>query len=323
MKVLLIYRMPVPSQISIEHLFDGLFSKTKYQNIEIIKYTLSGYNKILKDIYNIRKLNPDVYHITGGCNHIASFLPPSKTLITVHDIGHYLYGLEGVKRIIYKIFFCSIPFLVVRKISVISENTKTDLITHFKFCENKIKLIPNSYNKIFNLPTKNFNLKKPKILQVGTKPYKNVERLIKSIKCLDVILVLIGKLSLEQLDLLKLNSVEFENYYNIELIKLAQLYKSADICTFISIGEGFGVPIIEAQASGTPLITSNISPMSDVAGLGALKVSPFDISDIRNGIVNLIENKSLRTNLIELGYENSKKYSDDNIREQYLNFYRS
>jgi len=63
--------------------------------------------------------------------------------------------------------------------------------------------------------------------------------------------------------------------------------------------------------------------MSDVAGLGAVKVNPFDLSDIRNGIVNLIENESLRTNLIELGYENSKKYCVDNIREQYLNFYRS
>jgi glycosyltransferase involved in cell wall biosynthesis len=323
MKILLIYRRTISNQTSIEHLFDGLFDKTKFKDVELTKYTLSGYSKIFKDIYNIRKLNPDVFHITGGCNHIAAFLPPSKTLITVHDIGHYLYGLNGVKRFIYKIFFCSIPFFIARKISVISENTKTDLITHFKFCENKIKLIPNSYNKIFNIPTKHFNSKKPKILQVGTKPYKNVERLIKSIKGLDIILILIGKLSAEQLDLLKMNSVEFENYYNIELIKLAELYKSADICTFISIGEGFGVPIIEAQASGTPLITSNIPPMSDVAGLGAVKVSPFDLSDIRNGIVNLIENESLRTNLIELGYENSKKYSDDNIREQYLNFYRS
>ena len=100
-----------------------------------------------------------------------------------------------------------------------------------------------------------------------------------------------------------------------------ELYHQCNMLSFISTHEGFGMPIIEAQATGRPVVTSNLSSMPEVAGKGALLVNPYDINDIKLKILSIMKNDSLRDNLIELGFENVKRFKKEVIAEQYLNLY--
>ena len=92
--------------------------------------------------------------------------------------------------------------------------------------------------------------------------------------------------------------------------------------TFVSTYEGFGLPIIEANTVGRAVIAGNVSSMPEVAGDGALLVDPTDISAIRAGIKRIIEDPEFRTELIERGQQNARRFDPDTIAAQYLSIYR-
>jgi glycosyltransferase involved in cell wall biosynthesis len=102
-----------------------------------------------------------------------------------------------------------------------------------------------------------------------------------------------------------------------------QKYIYCDLLAFPTTYEGFGLPIIEAQAVGRPVLTSALSPMREVAGAGALLVDPYSASSIKEGLVNIIANDSLRNNIVNGGLENVKKYRLGEVTRQYLDLYKS
>ena len=93
--------------------------------------------------------------------------------------------------------------------------------------------------------------------------------------------------------------------------------------SFVSTYEGFGLPIIEAQACGRVVLTSNIASMPEIAKDGALLVTPMDVNDIKNGFNQLINNSKLRDELISKGLENVKRFEPKKIANQYKNLYNS
>ena len=99
-------------------------------------------------------------------------------------------------------------------------------------------------------------------------------------------------------------------------------YVSSDILLFCSTYEGFGLPILEAQSVGRVVITSRIEPMAQITGDGGYLVDPLNYLSIREGILNVINNSSLRNNLINNGFENIKKYSASDITRRYLRLYK-
>ncbi|WP_238555014.1 glycosyltransferase [Chryseobacterium sp. P1-3] len=101
---------------------------------------------------------------------------------------------------------------------------------------------------------------------------------------LQVEVFIVGKLEKEYEDLLHSNKIRYKNYFNISDEELKILYQKADVLLFASIYEGFGLPILEAQAQNTLVVTSNILPMNDVAGEGAILVDPNSIDDIKKGL---------------------------------------
>ena len=145
--------------------------------------------------------------------------------------------------------------------------------------------------------------------------------MIKAIKAISCKLVIVGKLNEKQTILLRENNIDFENHFNIDENKLLGLYNESDIVSFISTYEGFGLPILEANAVGRVVITSNIEPMETVAAEVAYKVNPYDINEIRKGIQILIKDASLREELILSGFENAKQYKPQQIAIQYYNLY--
>jgi glycosyltransferase involved in cell wall biosynthesis len=159
-------------------------------------------------------------------------------------------------------------------------------------------------------------------LVVGTTPNKNLERVVEACHGLPLTLVILGQLHDVQKECLAGHGLHFEEISNVARQAVVQLYCDCDLVAFVSTYEGFGLPILEAQAVGRPVLTSNLAPMSDVAGEGALKVDPFDVAAIRGGLQSLLTQPELREVLVQKGFENVKKYSATAIAEQYAALYR-
>jgi glycosyltransferase involved in cell wall biosynthesis len=104
---------------------------------------------------------------------------------------------------------------------------------------------------------------------------------------------------------------------------MLQAYDQADMVVFVSLAEGFGMPIIEAQAMGRPVIVGNLSPMKEIAGADALTVDPFDTEAIRNAIRQVVEDGPARQRIIVAGLENVKRFSAEAVAGQYARLYRS
>ena len=163
---------------------------------------------------------------------------------------------------------------------------------------------------------------KVRVLQVGTTDNKNLERVIHACSGLAVRLCILGRLSESQRAQLAAHDVEYEDHQDLAKAQVVALYQSCDLLVFVSTYEGFGMPILEAQAVGRPVLTSAISPLQEVAGAGALIVDPFDTAAIRAGLVRLMEEPALRDQLVPDGFRNVARYSAESVAMQYAELYR-
>ncbi len=323
MHLSLFYRYPDPDFHSIENIFNtlaGYLSKDITVKKVYAPYKSIGFINRLKIAFHARKNQGDINHITGFNHFIAPFLKKNKTILTIHDVGSIKYG-NFLKTWLLKLFWFTIPVKSVAYITVISEFTKQELIKYTSVDEKKIRIIPNCVSPKFQYHEKKFNRRKPVILHIGTKTNKNLLRLIQALKFINSKLIIVGKLNNQQKALLKTNNIEYKNYFNISDNELIDLYEKADIVSFVSSYEGFGMPVIEANAVGRVVLTSNIEPMNTVAANAACKVNPYSVKDIREAIQNIIKDDKLRNNLIQNGLENVKKYRPENIAKQYLDIY--
>ena len=105
----------------------------------------------------------------------------------------------------------------------------------------------------------------------------------------------------------------FENHVGISDEDINKVYSRNDILVFPSLYEGFGMPIIEANYVGIPVITSNLSPMKEIARNSSLLFDPYKPNDLKNKLILLIKNSELRKKLIINGFINANKYQSYNI----------
>ena len=324
MKINYFFRYSTPFFHSIEEQFYTMQKKLpdniKYEN----KYSKYSGTSIWKLFYNIIEAmfrQSEINHITGDIHYVALFLKNKKTILTIHDLGSLLKG-NSFKQFILKVFWVSIPVRRVKYVTVISEFTKKQLIDNVKIKANKIFVIPDCVSPELRYSPKKFNQIKPIILQIGTKTNKNLINLFKSIKNINCKLLIVGKLPEKYKTLLSEFNTDYENYINIPYSEIVTLYERADIVSFISTYEGFGVPIIEANTVGRPVVTSNISPMKEVAQNAAVLVNPYDTDDIKNAFLKIIQNKEYRNSLITNGLENAKQYNAEKIALKYAELYK-
>ena len=317
------FRKAYPGYFSIESVFNNVikdFSKDlSFKSITLPNYT-SGIKNIIKNIAFAVKNQGSINHVTGDVNYISIFLNRKRTILTFHDLESILTQ-SIFKRIIFYIFWIWIPVKRLKYITVISEATKHKLIKLTRVNPNKIFVIYNGIPSEFVYTPKDFNKDCPTILQVGTTDNKNISRLLNAIKSIKCKLIIVGKLNDSLRELLVKNELNYTNYFNVSVDELVKIYKDSDIVTFISLFEGFGLPIIEAQATGRPVITSNLSSMPEIAGKGALFVDPYNVENIREGILELIQNEKLRMHLVEEGLSNIQRFKPELIAKMYMELY--
>jgi glycosyltransferase involved in cell wall biosynthesis len=329
-KLVYFYRHPQSSYFSIEKLFKKISDKisSDYQKDFIVEEFYMPFVSNLKTIFNnisfTRKHQAAINHVTGDIHYtLSAFSKKNVNILTIHDcITLYRYPHANPKHWLIKFIWFDWPVKKADIVTVISENTRKDLI-HFTKCDpEKIRVISNFVDPAFQFSDYIFRNNCPQILFIGTTQNKNLERLIEALNGLSVQLEIVGFLNEEQIGKLKSNNIKYNQSENLTQGELQAKYNECDLVAFPSTYEGFGLPILEAQASGRPVLTSNLSPMNEVAGGGACLIDPYDKNAIKNGLLKIINDAEYRKKIIEKGVGNVKRFSIDNVTEQYVVLYK-
>lgn len=309
---------------SIERVFRGVSGELERNGIATSFVKAPYGNGIVGTLLNLLFFRPpksDLYHITGHINYMGLVLARASTILTVHDLT-ILDFRSGVRKwLITKLFFVW-PARRLKHVTVISDATRSKLAEVAGIPAEMIRVIENPL-----LVTKSrgrpFNERRPTILQVGTAPNKNVERLAQAIAGMDCRLHIVGPLSNSLRARLSELKVDMVNDDYLDDLGIEKAYDEADIVTLCSTDEGFGLPIIEAQAKRTIVITSDRSPMREVAGHGAVLVDPDDPISIRTAIAKIVHDQEFRERLIERGEANLHRFDVSVIAKEYLDLYRN
>jgi glycosyltransferase involved in cell wall biosynthesis len=264
----------------------------------------------------------EVNHVTGDINFVGILLQRRRTIQTVLDCA-YLARTRGVRRAILRLLWLDLPVRRCAYVTAISGATKAEILRNVPGCDpGKIVVIPVAISPGFRLVEKPFEAACPRILQIGTAPNKNLPRLIQALAGLSCQLDVIGRHNPEYQAQLEASGLAWSWRWDLPQEGIVRAYAEADLVAFVSTYEGFGMPILEAQATGRPVVTSNLLSMPEVAGEGACLVDPTDVGAIRAAIERIIQDADYRARLVRAGLENVRRYDPDAIARAYLELYR-
>ncbi len=276
-------------------------------------------NRILNILY-ITFRQGRVNHVTGDIHYVTYLLNKQGTILTILDCG-FMKEPNRFKRNVFRILWLQIPVRKSKIVTTISEASKTDIVNYTSCDPTKISVIPVAVDQLYVPMPKVFNGALPTLLQIGTASNKNVERLIEALQGLECLLIIIGRLSENQLQLLEQCGIKYINKSNLSQEEMYTEYCNSDIVTFASTFEGFGMPIIEANCVERPVIAGNNSSMPEVGADAACYVDAFSVESIRKGIELVIKDDTYRNILIENGRRNRKRFSNDVIASMYGEIY--
>jgi len=284
-----------------------------------VKKVRSAYG-IPLNIFACSRQPCDVNHITGDIHYVAAGLPKKGLVLTIHDSGH-INNLKGPTGWLFKHLWFHQPIKRAAVITFVSAYSKLEAEMLLGYPIKNGRVIPNPVPRGYSFQPR-INDHPARILQIGTKSHKNIEMLAFALRGLAVELHVIGKLNESQLQVLGECGVKFFSKTNLSNEEVLLEYQLADIVVLISKHEGFGMPIIEAQAVGRPVIASNVCSIPEVAGDAAVLVSPHDMEEVRAGILSLMNSKDHRISLVDRGKENAKRFDLNRICRSYTDAYR-
>lgn len=316
-------RLPYDGQVSIERLFEeirGYLPEHCKTTEATSPFPSEGLLPRLRNLLHARRQLADVHHIVGDAHYLAFGLPGKITVLTIHDCAA-LNRLTGWKREVLRYFWFTGPMGRSAVVTTISETTKGELRKWVGELAEKVVVIPNCVRSEFTAVPKDFNDKEPVVLQVGTGWNKNVMRVAEALAGTACVLEIVGQLSGSQRAALVATGVSFRELGRISDEELVAAYQRCDLLVFASLYEGFGLPILEAQATGRPVITSNLSSMPEAAGDGALFVDPESVESIRDAVTMILRDPQKRSELVEKGFQNVKKFRPEAIAAQYAEIY--
>jgi len=319
---------------------------TSTENLKIFKFTpkyisflphkmkvFIWLNKYVYYPLQIMNLKFDLYHIIDHTySYLIPFLPKNKVIVTVHDIIPILAYNKKIPGLSYPnkpvLFELSLRFLKrLKYIITVSENTKSDLIEYLNIDDSVLRVIYNGVDDKFKaykpqeklaLKQKfNYNNKIFNILITGSLAYKNHDlslKIIDKLQYMTNVPIQLIILKNKGIDLF----VNLSNYNlnqsiiileNLNPKTLVDLYNTVDCLLFPSFYEGFGIPVIESMACGTPVVISNIKILKEISNDCALVCNNDNLYTYINAILSLIENKEVYKNMTNLGIKNAKNFS--------------
>lgn len=267
---------------------------------------------------------------------VPFFLPKSCFLVPlVTDLA--VYRLKETYQLSRALWWRMQYRYVCRRANLflaISEFTRKEMVEILRIPPEKIKVVlcacsptmrPVTDESLLEQIKEKYQLPKRFVLFVGNfNPRKNLERLLWAF---DLVkeqmphhLVIAGEQGwkFDKQEALKnichADAIHFIDYAPDE--DMPALYSAADLFVFPTLYEGFGIPVIEAQACGTPVLTSNCSALPEVCGDAAIFVNPYDVEDIGRGMLRVLQDPALAENLARKGLENAKRFSwEDSARK--------
>lgn len=302
-------------------------------------------------VYSVRELvtlswqlfrqRVDLYHAT---HYVLPFMVPCRSVVTIHDIIHLLYPeyLPNRFAFIYAERMIRHSLLRGDRIIAVSQNTRKDLVNYFNIADRKIDVIYNGIDETFHHQHEpavidrvlaDLDLHRPYLLFVGNpKPHKNLDNVVKAyaraLKLHDMPhrLAVVGdreglsfkiRQRAEQLGI----SDRIQLLGHVPQDLLPAIYQGADLFLYPTLYEGFGLPVVEAMASGTPVITSNTSALKEIGAGYADLVNPLDIEGMAQAIVQCVRDEEHRSSLRKLGLRRSQDFRCDNAARNTLEIY--
>lgn len=297
----------------------GRFSKEVIKGLDDVKLLKSHVPifhplEQLQLLSELKRFNPDVY-FTPGVNPPLFWDGPF--VFTIHDLIPIKFHLEV--SLSKRIYFRTILKAAVKKaekVLTVSEFTKNEILEWTDVNSEKIQVIYNGVNKCFNQEGEIYNPGYPYLLYIGNKrPHKNVESALRAYALSDirnnVKFLLSGKANSKLEEIIsqyKLqDDVIFEGFIPEE--KLPAYYRGAEALIFPSFYEGFGLPVLESMACGTPVIASNVSSIPEIAGSAVHLINPYNLESIVEGIDKVFFDQQYKETLISKGLEKAKSYN--------------
>ena len=284
----------------------------------------SGHYSIAEQIsipLAVRRERIDLFHAT---HYVLPALTPSKTVVTIHDCIHLMFP-DYLRHWLGHTYARASLYTAAHKsdrIFTVSEQSKRDILKFFNVPADKIVVTPNAIDDRFSVPPseeyvlqirERYQLSHSYLLYVGNiKPHKNLERLIEAFHLVrsqgrfELELLIIGD-EISKLQALRRAVHKYDIHRYVRFLgyvpdkTLAVLYRLATVFVFPSLYEGFGLPPLEAMASGTPVVTSNVSSLPEVVGDAAVLVDPYNAESIADGILSVLRSTHLREELRRRG----------------------
>lgn len=324
------FRCPVLGAFSIEQVFaaltQGMSQRHKVQR-QTLPNTSSGLLNVLRNLWFAfcRSAGSDVHHITGDVHYLALALRKGRIVLTIHDCNLLVRTSRlNPKYHAYLWLWYKWPIQRAAVITTISEQSKAEIVAFTGCSPEKIQVIPNAVDPVYQPTPTRFSPDCPRILHIGVTPNKNLQRIIPALEGIPCTFVIIGRLNEEHTALLQRHSIQYENFFALSLEEMAAQYRQADLVLFASTYEGFGMPIAEAQASGRPVVTSSLAPMNWVAGDGgACLVDPFQPDSIRTGVLRALQDSSFSAQIVEKGLQNVRRFDATTIFGMYEEKYHA
>jgi glycosyltransferase involved in cell wall biosynthesis len=290
---------------------------------------------------DLRREAVDLFHAP---HYVLPPLTPCRSVVTIHDCIHLRFPQYLPNRFAHAYARASLWFSTHRsaRVLTVSEASKRDILHYFRVPESKIDVIYNAIDERFGAPPEpdevervreRYQLNDPFVLYAGNiKPHKNLERLIEAFHMLrrhdadHVKLLIIGD-EISKYATLRRAVHRYKLHKHVRFFgfvpdrTLAVLYRLARVFVFPSLYEGFGLPPLEAMASGTPVITSNVSSLPEVVGDAALLIDPYSPEAIADAMRRVLADDALRDDLRTRGLIRAREFSWDRsvarVREIY------
>jgi glycosyltransferase involved in cell wall biosynthesis len=266
-----------------------------------------------------------------------------KRILTVHDLSFKFYPqfFSAKQRLWHWAINPKKQCGQADIIMTLSENTKRDLVDYYQIPPEKISVVGGSVSTVFNRPIidkekikQKYNLPDKFILFLGTvEPRKNIIGLIEAFELAhsslhsNCSLVIAGngqgwnkKIYEKALASPLLNKIEFIGY--VEAEDKPALYSMSELFVYPSFYEGFGFPVLEAMASGTPVITSDRSSLPEIAENAAWLINPNRPAEIADAIIKILTNTNLKEHFKKLGPEQAKKFSWETAAKEFLTLFK-